>query len=150
MSSDTIANVHCSYAEASRLRRKEFYENFQYAYYQLVYFDYQGLVYAVPGPNLLDMACKMNTTLERLGLIFIGRSIGSLAGKYLSSCLVHRSKGYGIMTVSLVALMIFQSVLPLASSLLGAIFIIVALGGAHGLLSEGKYKFINRRNDVLE
>ena len=129
---------------------KCFMTNLQHASYQIMYFNHQGLVYAVPGPNLLDMACKMNTPLERLGLIFIGRSIGSLCGKYLSDCLVHRSKGYVIMTVSLVVLMIFQSVLPLASNLPEATFIMVALGGAHGLLSEGKQQFVNRENEVLE
>ena len=80
----------------------------------------------------------MDTPIKLVGLIFFGRSIGSLIGKSLSNGFPRLRKGYGIMALSLIVLMVLQSVFPLASSLQAAVCIMLSLGAAYGLFYEGE------------
>lgn len=99
---------------------------------------FQGLVYAIPGPNLLAIACKTETTIEKIGFIFTARAAGSLLGKLLSNWFIHRTKGYGAIMLSLITFAIFFDVFPLARNLNGASCIMIAIGLTYGITSEGK------------
>lgn len=80
----------------------------------------------------------MKTTVNNIGLIFTGRAVGTLGGKLLSHWFINQMRGYGIVLLSLVTLIVLVAVFPLAKGLEGAICIMVGIGFAFGITAEGK------------
>ncbi|HEU0293928.1 MAG TPA: MFS transporter [Anaerolineales bacterium] len=106
------------------------------AVYYLV-FILLGLTLAAEGPTLLKLAEHTASEIDEISLIFFFGALGYLAGSYTSGVLYDRLPGHQLMSAMLVLLGIFIIFVPLATSLVVLIGIVLVLGFAKGALDVG-------------
>jgi MFS transporter, FHS family, Na+ dependent glucose transporter 1 len=106
------------------------------AVYYLV-FILLGLTLAAEGPTLLKLAEHTSSEIKQISLIFFFGALGYLAGSYTSGILYDRLPGHQLMSTMLVLLGIFIIFVPLATSLVILIGIVLVLGFAKGALDVG-------------
>lgn len=96
-----------------------------------------GLVAAVLGPTLPNLADNTGTQLQSISLLFSVRSLGYLLGSFQSGLLYDRRRGHPIIAAVLLGIAGLLVLVPLATSIwaLAAIFLI--LGVAEGVLDVG-------------
>ena len=96
-----------------------------------------GLITGVFGPTLPDLARNTQATLNQISIIFAARSIGYLAGSFLSGRLYDRVRGHWIIAAVLLATalaFVLIPVIPLLGLLAAVVF---ALGIAEGAIDVG-------------
>jgi FHS family Na+ dependent glucose MFS transporter 1 len=106
------------------------------AVYYLV-FILLGLTLAADGPTLLKLAEHTASEIDEISLIFFFGALGYLVGSYTSGILYDRLPGHQLMSAMLVLLGIFIIFVPLATSLVVLIGIVLVLGFAKGALDVG-------------
>jgi FHS family Na+ dependent glucose MFS transporter 1 len=105
------------------------------AYY--LAFTLLGLTIAADGPALLKLAEHTSSPLDRINLIFVFGSLGYLAGSYISGRLYDRVSGHQFMAGVIILLGITAGLVPVATSLLVLIIVILAMGAFKGALDVG-------------
>jgi FHS family Na+ dependent glucose MFS transporter 1 len=106
------------------------------AVYYLV-FILLGLTLAAEGPTLLKLAEHTASEIDEISLIFFFGALGYLVGSYTSGRLYDRLPGHQLMSAMLVLLGISIIFVPLATSLVLLIGIVLVLGFAKGALDVG-------------
>ena len=96
-----------------------------------------GLTLAAEGPTLLKLAEHTASQIDEISLIFFFGALGYLAGSYTSGVLYDRLPGHQLMSAMLILLGIFIIFVPLATSLVVLIAIVLVLGFAKGALDVG-------------
>jgi FHS family Na+ dependent glucose MFS transporter 1 len=96
-----------------------------------------GLTLAADGPTLLKLAEHTSSEINEISLIFFFGALGYLAGSYTSGILYDRLPGHQLMSAMLVLLGIAIIFVPLATSLVVLIGIVLVLGVAKGALDVG-------------
>jgi len=96
-----------------------------------------GLTLAADGPTLLKLAEHTSSEINEISLIFFFGALGYLAGSYTSGILYDRLPGHQFMSTMLVLLGISIIFVPLATSLVMLIGIVLVLGFAKGALDVG-------------
>ena len=96
-----------------------------------------GLTLAADGPTLLKLAEHTSTEINEISLIFFFGALGYLAGSYTSGILYDRVPGHQLMSGMLVMLGVSIIFVPLATSLVTLIVIMLVLGFAKGALDVG-------------
>lgn len=96
-----------------------------------------GLTLAADGPTLLKLAEHTSSEINEISLIFFFGALGYLAGSYTSGILYDRVPGHQLISAVLGLLGIFIIFVPLATSLVVLIGIVLVLGFAKGALDVG-------------
>jgi FHS family Na+ dependent glucose MFS transporter 1 len=96
-----------------------------------------GLITGVFGPTLPDLARNTQTALNQISLIFAARSIGYLAGSFLSGRLYDRVRGHWIIAAVLLATAIAYVLIPMIPVLPLLVIVLLALGIAEGAIDVG-------------
>ncbi len=72
-----------------------------------------------------------------MGVLFVARGFGTLAGALIGRSLIYRSRRYGILLLSLLTLAVTISVFPVLKSLSTAAGVMFVMGLAYGAATEG-------------
>jgi len=96
-----------------------------------------GLTISAEGPTLLQLADHTSSTLDKISLIFLVGSFGYLTGSYISGLIYDRIPGHQFMAGILIMLGIVIALVPVATTLLALLAIILILGLAKGALDVG-------------
>jgi len=96
-----------------------------------------GLTLAADGPTLLKLAEHTSSEINEISLIFFFGALGYLAGSYTSGILYDRLPGHQLLSAMLILLGISIIFVPLATSLVMLIGIVLVLGFAKGALDVG-------------
>jgi FHS family Na+ dependent glucose MFS transporter 1 len=106
------------------------------AVYYLV-FILLGLTLAAEGPTLLKLAEHTASEIDEISWIFFFGALGYMVGSYMSGRLYDRLPGHQLMCAMLVMLGTIIIFVPLATSLVALIGIVLVLGFAKGALDVG-------------
>ena len=96
-----------------------------------------GLTISAEGPTLLKLAEHTSSTLDRISAIFFAGSLGYLLGSLISGHIYDRVPGHRFMTGVLILLGIVIALVPVATSLITLLVIVLILGLAKGALDVG-------------
>ena len=96
-----------------------------------------GLTIAAEGPTLLKLAEHTSSEINEISLVFFFGALGYLVGSYTSGILYDRLPGHQIMSAMLILLGVSIIFVPLATSLVMLIVIVLVLGFAKGALDVG-------------
>ena len=96
-----------------------------------------GLTAACLGPTLPSLAAIAGTSLARIGLLVVVRSLGSMLGSLLTGPLVDRGRGGGAVVGSLVLMIGAMILVPILGSLTVLIPLFFVLGMGQGALNTG-------------
>src|SRR5512134_2184162 len=96
-----------------------------------------GLGMAAEGPTLLKLAEHTSSTLDQISLIFFFGSLGYLLGSLFGGRIYDRVSGHRFMAGVLVFMGILIALVPVATSLLLLLVIVLILGLTKGALDVG-------------
>jgi FHS family Na+ dependent glucose MFS transporter 1 len=96
-----------------------------------------GMVAAVIGPSLPDLAKQTQVGLKQASLLFTAINLGYLAGALVSGRLFDRRPGHPVMAIALIVLVILVAVAPVTSQLTLLFLVIFVVGSAQGCLDVG-------------
>ena len=96
-----------------------------------------GLIAAVLGPTLPDLASAVRTQVRDISILFIVRSLGYLAGSLQSGYLYDRWPGNPIMGTVTLCIAILIALVPFAPFLAALIAIFLAIGVVEAVLDVG-------------
>ena len=96
-----------------------------------------GLTIAAEGPTLLKLAEHTSSEINEISLVFFFGALGYLVGSYTTGILYDRLPGHQLMSAMLVLLGVSIIFVPLATSLVMLIGIVLVLGFAKGALDVG-------------
>ena len=96
-----------------------------------------GMVAAVIGPSLPDLARQTHVQLKQVSLLFTAINLGYLSGALVSGRLYDRRAGHPMMAVALIVMAVLVSLVPAAPQLALLVLVIYIVGSAQGCLDVG-------------
>ena len=96
-----------------------------------------GLTFSILGPTLQTLAVQTRSTLTDISLLFIARSIGSLAGSVGGGRLFDRFAGHKVVAVAMGVMIASTAFVPAALQLWTLIALLFFSGIVHGTLNVG-------------
>ena len=96
-----------------------------------------GLTAACLGPTLPSLAAIAGTSLARIGLLVVVRSLGSMLGSLLAGPLIDRGRGGGAVAGSLVLMVGTMALVPILGSIAVLLALFFVLGMGQGALNTG-------------
>ena len=96
-----------------------------------------GMVAAVIGPSLPDLARQTHVQLKQASLLFTAINLGYLSGALVSGRLYDRRAGHPMMAVALIVMAVLVSLVPAAPQLALLVLVIYIVGSAQGCLDVG-------------
>jgi fucose permease len=96
-----------------------------------------GMVAAVIGPSLPDLARQTHVQLKQASLLFTAINLGYLSGALVSGRLYDRRAGHPMMAFALIVMAVLVSLVPAAPQLALLVLVIYIVGSAQGCLDVG-------------
>ncbi len=96
-----------------------------------------GMVAAVIGPSLPDLANQTHVQLKQASLLFTAINLGYLTGALVGGRFYDRRSGHPVMAVALIVMAVLLSLAPAAPQLAMLILVIFIVGSAQGCLDVG-------------
>ena len=92
---------------------------------------------AILGPTLIELSCRIETSLAHMSYAFTSRSLGYLTGSIVGGWLFDQYNGHVVLSLSCLWATLMMWVLPYVSSIYGLVIVIALLGVALGSLDTG-------------
>lgn len=96
-----------------------------------------GLASASLGPTVPALAAQTGSNLDLISSLFVGRSLGYLAGIQFSSRLFDRVPGHPLMAIGIGLMAMVLTAVPLLPSLAALVVAMITLGIAEGTIEVG-------------